>query len=309
MIARLRPFALGTTVAAVLVTASCGTFSAAVASVDGHDIDADDYEAILVDATAAASITGITLDETTGTVEGDAARAVLQVLIRDAATSSYLADAGQPITDADREEVLASVGEGERAQLDEMSAELTRLVVDNSALNVALQRVQPPTESELQRRYEERPVSTGALCLRHILVGSEDEAREILDELAAGGDFARLAEERSSDEASAANGGALGVDDQECLDLATARQSLDPQFVAGAFDARAGVPTGPVETQFGWHVILARPFDEVGSALGARYEDNAGALGLDGALATADVTIDPRYGSWNAVTGSIVGLG
>jgi hypothetical protein len=223
-------------------------------------------------------------------------------------TSQFLSGAGESITDADRDEFLANVPEEQQAQLDGMSDEASRLLVDSSAVTTTLTRIEPPSDAELQRRYEDDPVSTGLMCLRHILVATESEARDVLDELAHA-DFAQLATERSIDDASAPNGGALGTEDEPCTDLATARQSLDPDFLAGAFDARVGVPTGPIESQFGWHVVVARPFDEVGPAIVARYADDAGNLGLTGALAAAEVSVDPRYGSWDAPAGNVVGLG
>jgi hypothetical protein len=293
---------------AAIAGSGCGTLTTMAATVDGVDITNDDFEAVLGDL-GAAGLPGVEIDEATGTMPGDTARAVLGLMVRDTATTTYLEDAGESITDADRDEFLANVSPDEQAQLDAMSEDTARLFVDNQAAPVALGRVSAPSEEELEQRYDELPVSTGAMCLRHILVATEAEARDVVEELEAGADFAELAAERSTDEGSAANGGALGADDQPCTGLEVARQSLDQQFFTGAFDAQAGVPTEPIESPFGWHVVLARPFEEIGPALVALHEANPGTLGLTGALATADVAVDPRYGYWDAVSSSVVGLG
>ena len=144
------------------------------------------------------------------------------------------------------------------------------------------------------------------MCVRHIVVEDEATATEVLAELDDGADFAELAAERSIEEAAAQTGGAL-TDPQSgepCLTSAAAEASFDPAFVAGARDAVPGQPTDPVESSFGWHVILARPFAEVedsvlsihGSQLFADY------------LAEADINVDPRYGRWDADSGQVVGL-
>ncbi len=79
----------------------------------------------------------------------------------------------------------------------------------------------------------------------HILVASEEEAAAILAEIEAGADFAALAAERSSD-GSAAGGGNLGW-----FGLG---QMVAP-FEAAVTGMAIGDVAGPVETQFGWHLI------------------------------------------------------
>lgn len=80
---------------------------------------------------------------------------------------------------------------------------------------------------------------------RHILLETEDEAKEILAKLKAGGDFAALAKTESKDPGSA-DGGDLGY---------FTEGEMVPEFAAAAFKAEKGALVGPVKTQFGWHVI------------------------------------------------------
>lgn len=96
---------------------------------------------------------------------------------------------------------------------------------------------------------------------RHILVETEDKAKEILQKLKAGGDFIALAKENSKDPG-AAEGGDLGY---------FAKGQMVPEFAEAAFKLEKGQLSDPVKTQFGWHIIKVEdkrsksppPFDQV----------------------------------------------
>lgn len=80
----------------------------------------------------------------------------------------------------------------------------------------------------------------------HILVETEDKAKEIIKELEAGKSFAELAKANSKD-GTAQNGGDLGYFTQ---------QDVVPEFAKAAFDTKVGEYTKkPVKTQFGFHII------------------------------------------------------
>jgi len=80
---------------------------------------------------------------------------------------------------------------------------------------------------------------------RHILVQTEDEAKEIEAELKKGADFATLAKEKSKDPG-AADGGDLGY---------FTKDQMVPEFSEAAFKLDKGQISDPVHTQFGWHII------------------------------------------------------
>ncbi|MCC7219832.1 MAG: peptidylprolyl isomerase [Candidatus Contendobacter sp.] len=81
----------------------------------------------------------------------------------------------------------------------------------------------------------------------HILVDSEAKAKEIIEELNKGAKFSELAKTKSSD-SSAANGGDLGW---------FAPSMMVPPFAQAAAKLEKGkYSEQPVQTQFGWHVIL-----------------------------------------------------
>jgi len=81
----------------------------------------------------------------------------------------------------------------------------------------------------------------------HILVETEDEARDILEEFASGADFVSLARERSLDTGSAQAGGDLGW---------FGRGQMVQPFEQAAFALEVGEISDVVQTDFGYHVIL-----------------------------------------------------
>jgi peptidyl-prolyl cis-trans isomerase C len=79
----------------------------------------------------------------------------------------------------------------------------------------------------------------------HILVDSEEKAKALKAELDGGADFAELAKANSSD-GSAASGGDLGW---------FGLGQMVPEFEAAVTGMEVGQVAGPVQTQFGWHLI------------------------------------------------------
>lgn len=92
----------------------------------------------------------------------------------------------------------------------------------------------------------EKAFSTYATA-SHILVDSEDKAKEVLDKLKDGGDFAELAKEYSTDTGSKEDGGKITF---------TADSGLAKEFSDAAYKLEIGkYTTEPVKTQFGYHII------------------------------------------------------
>jgi peptidylprolyl isomerase/peptidyl-prolyl cis-trans isomerase C len=80
----------------------------------------------------------------------------------------------------------------------------------------------------------------------HILVESEEKAKDIKKKLAKGVKFGDLAKEFSKDDGSKASGGELGY---------TVKGQLVPEFEEKAFALKKNEISEPVKTQFGWHII------------------------------------------------------
>jgi peptidyl-prolyl cis-trans isomerase C len=102
---------------------------------------------------------------------------------------------------------------------------------------------------------------------RHILVKDEAKAIELINELKAGGDFAKLAAANSDDPGSKVNGGDLGF---------FSKDMMVPEFYAAAAQLKVGeVSPAPVKTQFGWHVIKV---DELKDRTPPSFEQAKGQL-------------------------------
>ncbi|WP_397541543.1 peptidylprolyl isomerase [Roseovarius salis] len=116
---------------------------------------------------------------------------------------------------------------------NEVVAALSEGGIDEAELREAYEAQYPPVADELEYR------------AAHILVESEEEAQALVAELANGAEFAALAREESTGP-SASVGGDLGW-------------FGDGDMVAAFFDAVTGLEpgevSGPVQTDFGWHVI------------------------------------------------------
>jgi peptidyl-prolyl cis-trans isomerase C len=98
---------------------------------------------------------------------------------------------------------------------------------------------------------------------RHILLKTDEEAKQVMERLQKGEDFVELAKKYSIDPNAKASGGEIGFHP---------KGTLLPEYEAAAFKlTKVGQITGPVKSQFGYHIIRlegAKPptyvsFDEV----------------------------------------------
>ena len=149
----------------------------------------------------------------------------------------------------------------------ESEDQLRRLIRENESIRLVVEDIQSNVElsdEDIQAFYEENQAEfqqPEQACTRHILLESEEDALDVISELEGGAEFAAVAEERSTGP-SAPQGGDLG-----CI---TPGQTV-PAFNDAAFSAEVGEVVGPVETQFGFHVLTVyerndasvRPLEEV----------------------------------------------
>lgn len=106
-----------------------------------------------------------------------------------------------------------------------------------------------PTDESLKQFYDKQygTQSNMEYKARHVLLKTEEDAKAVISELEKGADFAELAKERSTGP-SATQGGDLGW-----FEL---NQMVEP-FANAVAALEAGTYTkAPVQTQFGWHIIL-----------------------------------------------------
>ena len=174
---------------------------------------------------------------------------------------------------------LMVVADDAREQgLDKGSEIAARITIQNSTIlaQEAIGKLldeSPISEAEIQAAYAEhiKSLSLNEYKARHILHETEAEAVQTVTDLKGGADFETLAQERSTGP-SASSGGDLG--------WFSTSQMVKP-FGDAVIAAEPGtlVPE-PVQTQFGWHVILveehraatAPPIDELRQSLTAEVQ-------------------------------------
>ena len=108
------------------------------------------------------------------------------------------------------------------------------------------------TDAALQAAYDARFKDAAPQTeynAAHILVADEAKAKELLAELEAGADFAELAKTNSTDTGSGAAGGDLGW-----FGLGMMVKPFEEAVVA----AELGKVAGPVQSDFGFHLILVK---------------------------------------------------
>lgn len=148
--------------------------------------------------------------------------------------------------------LLADEGRKQNLQDDpEVKArieQVTNQVIQEVLIRRHLQTMM--TEDAIKARYEkfvsEQPAQTEVRA-SHILVATEDEAKDIIRQLDGGADFAALAKEKSTDPSAKQNGGDLGY---------FTAGDMVPEFSQAVFAMEKGESSKvPVKSQFGWHVI------------------------------------------------------
>jgi peptidyl-prolyl cis-trans isomerase C len=116
------------------------------------------------------------------------------------------------------------------------------------------------TDAEMHKVYDDAVKQMGEekeVHARHILFRvapgdekaskeAEDKVKAVIERLNKGEDFAKLAGELTEDPSGKANGGDLGF---------FSKEQMVPEFSDTAFGLENGKISGPVKTQFGWHVI------------------------------------------------------
>ena len=127
--------------------------------------------------------------------------------------------------------------------------EMARQAVLVRALFEAEVKANPISDADLQKQYEGFKGSMGSneYKVSHILVDKEDEAKQIIADLNKGGDFAKIAKEKSKDPGSKDNGGDL--------DWGPSARYVKPFADAVQSQQKGKISAAPVKTDFGYHVI------------------------------------------------------
>jgi parvulin-like peptidyl-prolyl isomerase len=173
----------------------------------------------------------------------------------------------------------------------------TVLIIEKVAGAVTPQVISTP---ELEQRYQQERLQFTILHARHILVHTPALAARIARR-ATPANFAALARKYSADPGSASKGGDLGT-------FRADGSGFDPTFVQAALSLRPGQISGPVHTQFGWHVIWLEseqvlPFDPVRQQLLSQLTAQGFTRWLGRQAGSIDV--NPRFGRFDPSTGRV----
>lgn len=188
---------------------------------------------------------------------------------------------GEPITDADIEAFYLSLpAQLQQVPLEQIRPQILERLIDQKLVADAARKLgldkkpavrqrmiqsernilnqafleekleQAVTEQKVRAAYEKATALESKqeeIRARHILVKTENEAKEIIANLNKGADFIELAKKRSTGPSGKA-GGDLGY---------FGAGQMVPPFSRAAFALQKGeITQQPVQTQFGWHVIM-----------------------------------------------------
>lgn len=285
-----------------MVLAACGGGSATVAAtVDGTEVTVGDVEALIdseestipVDQFSQYLAFAIQWNILFNAAARDFGVSVPDEEVEEEATRLYEQLAGEE----SREEFLSSRG---------ITEEFLSKIAEQGLIDVAIREQlieeipqPPPEEIDLQREIAIEALTEA--CVSHILVDTEEEANDILTRLEQGEEFGELATELSNDPGSAQNNGILPCGSPEGY--------VEP-FKRAIFDATVGelYPT-PVQTQFGYHIILVTDRvepsgDDVPSDVELAEIIRQDAVLIDlqawfnGIMEEADVTVNEDFGTW-----------
>jgi peptidyl-prolyl cis-trans isomerase C len=177
------------------------------------------------------------------------------------------------------QQLLADSFEGDLPKRIPISLENEkRSLVAGESVELVLQKAL--TDEAIQAAYDkkfENAEPTKEYNASHILVETQEEALAIQADLDGGADFAATAKEKSTGP-SGPNGGSLGW---------FGKGAMVPSFEAAVVGLDVGAVSAPVETQFGWHVIILNEVRNAGAPkLVEVREELAGEIRTN-ALATA----------------------
>ncbi|HVW11592.1 MAG TPA: peptidyl-prolyl cis-trans isomerase [Bryobacteraceae bacterium] len=180
---------------------------------------------------------------------------------------------------------------------------LALIVLDPAKIGAGIQ----VTDAQLQKAYKDNQSefqTPERVQARHILLKSDAsndaavkaKAEDLLKQLKAGADFAKLAKEKSEDTGSAQNGGELGW---------IVKGQTVPEFEKVAFSLKPGETSGLVKTEYGYHIIQVeaheqahlKPFDEVKAQLQTEIQKQAASQMMQNLTdkAIADLKKDPAH--------------
>ncbi len=278
------------TVPLALVLASCSSSGEVAATVNDEDI-------------TAASVVELAGEDATP----DAQARALSTLVQWSITAQAARDQfGFEPTDEELQtevdgivtlagvESLSALAETEGVSEDILRQYIKQLMIQDAVSAELETLVAQPAEEAVTAELVDNAPDWTVVCAAHLLVETEEEALAALARVAGGEDFGAVAAEVSTDTGSAANNGDLGC--------AAAGGFVDA-FADAAMTAEIGVLTGPVQTEFGYHVLLVNSreiatTDQVREALVTTAVSEAADAWFVDVTRAANVVITDGFGTW-----------
>lgn len=286
------------TVAAAFGLTACGAGGGRAAEVLGSSISTDRLDTLL---TTLAEHDFASIDEQTSTVAASEGRTFLTLLIRDRLDEEFLAEQGEEITAADRDEAAANLAD----QVNELPDDVKALAVDATAASLARGRVASPPVVAIRALYEAGPGSVGMVCARRAGFTTEAAAESFVDELDGGAlDAASYGDLAAAQDPMADLSDAAGA----CYPLSAYGQAVDAGELDDALDASPGEIVGPVAAGGTWQVLQMLPWADAEEQVTTQYEAAAGEALYAAYVTRADVSVGSRYGRWDRFSGTVVGL-
>jgi foldase protein PrsA len=283
------------TAACGLVLAACGGSSSTAATVNGTDITTGDIDGLFYEVDE--GFTEVQTAQYLGTL-------IEWTAIEQRAASDLDYEPTTEETEAEVETILFDAGyagdvdgfmAAQNVSEDGLTVVANQYLIVEAVRTAVTPTIETPTPEEAQATIDENPVQFTEVCASHILVETEDEADAVIERLDAGEDFAVVATEVSIDTGTGPNGGSL-----DC-NLA---YLYAPEFAEAAVAAPIGEVTEPVETEFGFHVIIvesrtvAATVEEVQILMEDQLISAAVNEWILDTVTTADVAVEAEYGTW-----------
>lgn len=305
---------------ALLLTACAGATGdpGAAATINGRDIPIAEIQRRFASVRRDPQLATELAQDRDGSFKARVQARILTQMIQAELLAQAAEELGIAITEGDIAEERARIVEqvGGQAEFDtiveennlteaDVRSQLRDLVVEQRVTAHVAEQVSVTDEDVAAYFEDQKATRYERMRASHILVASEDEAQRVLARVRGGEDFAAVAREVSTDEGSAQQGGDLGE---------FTRGRLVPEFERAAFDAEVGEIVGPVQTEFGFHVIkvtgrtsptLDDVRDEVRAELTEQARTEAQQAFRREHFADADVRVNPRLGRWNPEIGEV----
>jgi peptidyl-prolyl cis-trans isomerase C len=283
--------------AAALVLSACGGGSQVVATVSNGDIFSFEIDEQLVEELSASSGA---VDRTQ--FAQDLTNTIVELIVIAQAESDFDVTFTDEEIDARTDELSTEFAAEIEANgfTDERIRRVAHQQLVASAVeDILVEQEGPVSDEDIDAFVNETIRGQTEACTSHILLDNEEDALAALERVQGGEDFAAVAMDVSTGP-SGPDGGDLG-----CAALG----NFVAEFAQGAFEAEVGVATEPVQSSFGWHVILVTERTEPDVDADVVRENAATVLSAqDGQLLVqewllaavegADVTVEPEYGEW-----------